>query len=508
MQNRHRGYGIPTPWLNPFSCCQVQVGCPYVAVRMFAGRILLVVGRYLSIIVSCPPMRILACILVLLSSAFSALAQNSAQGKPGPDDRYKTDILVVVAHPDDETAIAGYLARAIFDQHKRVSIVYGTRGNSGGNVYGFEQAASLGAVREIEARRAVATFGITNVWFLGGPDTPGQDVLRSLETWNHGASLEQVVRIVRLTRPEIIITWLPDYVVGENHGDHQASSVLANEAFDLAADPTKFAEQVAPPRDRTSVGNLTEGLRPWQPKKIYYFSDASHTEFLDGQGPQYSINEVSPSKQAPYNQLIAEEASQHLTQFGIGLAAKEALARHDFHLLEKPIQFVLGKSVVACTRTGDIFEGVTDRAAPFAPVPGYRPEQKSTLTLELGGPWAFYNLFWKAHALDHLGSLLSSPEASTGADGLLHIPLIIRNEGDEEEQVVLHVELAAGWTEKFGAAMYRVGPHDFYPLTAVVAAPPGQAKEWHQVSWTGEANGKSIGNVILRVYVASGGLPQ
>lgn len=29
-----------------------------------------------------------------------------------PDERFKADILVVVAHPDDETAVTGYLAKA------------------------------------------------------------------------------------------------------------------------------------------------------------------------------------------------------------------------------------------------------------------------------------------------------------------------------------------------------------------------------------------------------------
>ena len=106
-----------------------------------------------------------------------------------PDERYKADILVILAQPDDETAVGAYLARAIFDEHRRVAVVFGTRGDAGGNAMGYEQAGSLGPVREIEARRALAWFGVMNVWFLGAPDTPGQDVLRSLETWNHGATL-------------------------------------------------------------------------------------------------------------------------------------------------------------------------------------------------------------------------------------------------------------------------------------------------------------------------------
>jgi GlcNAc-PI de-N-acetylase len=118
------------------------------------------------------------CLLALFLSP--AVAQVN---KPlPPDDRFKADILVVVAHPDDETMVTGYLAKAIIDEHKRVAVIFATRGNSGGDATGQEQAAALGDEREIEAHRALSVLGVSNVWFLGGTDTPGQDLLRSLET--------------------------------------------------------------------------------------------------------------------------------------------------------------------------------------------------------------------------------------------------------------------------------------------------------------------------------------
>src|SRR5260370_20931 len=150
-----------------------------------------------------------------------------------PDERYKVDMLLVVAHPDDEGAATPYLARAL-DEHKRVAVVFGTRGRSGANEAGAEQAGALGAIREIEARNALATLGITNVWFLAGKDTASQNVLQSLANWDHGVSLEQLVRLVRLTRPEVMLTFLPGTFIGEEHGDHHASGVLATDAFDLS----------------------------------------------------------------------------------------------------------------------------------------------------------------------------------------------------------------------------------------------------------------------------------
>jgi hypothetical protein len=68
-------------------------------------------------------------------------AQTAAPLK-APDERYKVDILLVVAHPDDEGAATAYLARAI-DEGKRVAVVYGTRGSSGANEVGAEPFVKL-----------------------------------------------------------------------------------------------------------------------------------------------------------------------------------------------------------------------------------------------------------------------------------------------------------------------------------------------------------------------------
>jgi LmbE family N-acetylglucosaminyl deacetylase len=158
-----------------------------------------------------------------------------------PDSRLKADILLIVAHPDDETGASAYLAK-LLDQHKRIEVVYLTHGEAGHNNMGPERGPSLGAVRETEVRHGLATLGIDNVWFLDGRDTPSQNVLQSLANWHNGEALEEVVRMVRLTRPEVIITWLPGFFIGENHGDHQASGVLATEAFDIAGN---FARRLA-----------------------------------------------------------------------------------------------------------------------------------------------------------------------------------------------------------------------------------------------------------------------
>src|SRR5580693_2599779 len=294
------------------------------------------------------------------------------------DERYKVDILVVVAHPDDEGAATPYLARAI-DAGKRVAVVYGTRGSSGANEASAEQAAALGEIREIEARRASAVLGIDKVWFLGGKDTASQDVLQSLANWDHGVVLENLVRLVRLTRPEVVLTFLPGTFIGEDHGDHQAAGVLATEAFDLAGDPTVFPNQVAEPLKRLEA--YLEGLRPWQPKKIYYFPDADKEEIFRDKGPKYSVKEISKSAKQAYWRVALESFRRHETQ-AKGLI--DSLDKMDEPQIEKivtsdsfwssGISFVQGKSLVGGSVTGDIFEGITADAIRFA-----RPEVASTL---------------------------------------------------------------------------------------------------------------------------------
>jgi hypothetical protein len=72
-----------------------------------------------------------SCLFIVLPCG-SAMAQNSNDVRPDSyawnnrpaDPRFKADILVVVAHPDDETMVTAYLAREIYDQHKRVARNY------------------------------------------------------------------------------------------------------------------------------------------------------------------------------------------------------------------------------------------------------------------------------------------------------------------------------------------------------------------------------------------------
>jgi len=425
-----------------------------------------------------------------------------------PDPRFKADILVVVAHPDDEVMAGAYLAREIFDHHMRVAVVFQNPGDGGVNEVGPEQGVSLGVVRQLEGRRAVATLGITNVFFLNGHDTYSQNPLTSLEHCGHGGCLDQLVRIVRLTRPTVILTWLPDFTTGENHSDHQASGVLATEAFDLAGDPTAFSEQVSPAISPNQPQQMTEGLRPWQPEKLYYFYNPTHDDIFEGRGPQYSSSEISPSKNVSYGMLAAQENAPHASQGGFRV--QQAIDNHTLEanggaiakLALGPVRFILGKTLVPSGITDDVFAGVLPDGIDYVRPSGYVAANLSQPALVIGDPWRFYQRLWQAHDLKQLPSVVPL-ELTVHTEGILSIPLVIENPLDHSIDVTLSTQAPDGW-KLHPIAPVSVDPHSEYIVRVQADAPQTKLPGWQQFAVTGTAGGQSLGSVPLRVELSSG----
>ena len=441
------------------------------------------------------------CVALLLGSVGLVHAQTQPP-IPQPDERFKTDILLVVAHPDDDTAASTYLAKAVFDENRRVAVVFTTRGNSGPNAVGMEQSKALSDVRETEARHSLAARGISNVWFLDGQDTPTQDVLHSLETMGHGAALEDLVRLVRLTRPEVVLTWLPAYVAGENHGDHQASSVLATEAFDLANVPTWFPEQLEAPRVHSGTANYGEGLQPWQAKKLYYFSDATHPDYLLNRGPRYLASETSRTKHVPYSEMNRIAWENYATQ--VDFDAKTLK-----YFIDLPDQFILGKSFVPAAPLGDVMEGAGKPLTPGADLPPEAISQPTGITMQLGGPWHFYRQFYAAHRLDSLKALVP-PETSLGTDRQLWVPLLLENKTTAAEDVTISSNVPNAWKQYTGPGTYHLEPGANYPVQVFLIAPPDSSgvKSPQLLTWTAAAGAKTIATVSLNVYLEFDGVGQ
>jgi LmbE family N-acetylglucosaminyl deacetylase len=444
---------------------------------------------------------------------------------PAADERYKADILLVVAHPDDEGAATPYLARAIYDEHKRVAVVFTTRGGSGGNDYSREHGPALADIREQEARRACATLGITNVWFLDGKDTASQNVLNSLANWGHGANLERLVRIVRLTRPEVILTWLPGIFIGENHGDHQAAGVMATEAFDLAGDPVAFPAQVAGASKRLEP--YLENLTPWQPEKIYFFSDASDEEQFAGKGPAYSIKEVSPSQKKPYWRMALEAAKPHLTQFPAEIRSISNLSDEQLEKMmsdpthawwSEPMTLIFGKATVPVQPWEAVFPDVEPRQKQSPASVGQSGgsgdilDSKEPLHLELGDPWHFYREFRHAHKLTNLPSA-RIPEMAVKDGSVVGIPVVISRKVGAAREILVKVNAPSGWKVLNGAGKFILPDEEISYLRVELQSPEisEQALSGRQpdlIVVSGTAGDKPIGQAELRVLLRSSALPQ
>ena len=464
-------------------------------------------------------------VVLMLAVAWSAStpanAQTAAGGQTikGPDERFKTDILVVVAHPDDEGGVTPYLARAIYDEHKKVAVVFATRGGSGGNDYSREHGPALADIREQEARAACAKLGITNVWFLDGKDTASQNVLNSLANWGHGANLESLVRIIRLIRPEVIISWLPGIFIGENHGDHQAAGALATEAFDMANDPTAFPSQVAGASKRLEV--YLEDLTPWQPKKLYFFSDADDQKQFAGTGPAYSVKEISPSQKKPYWRLAMDAATPHLTQFPTEIHQLTAMNDEQLNKFmddpqhqwwAEPMTLIFGKAAVAGKPTDDVLANLAAGPALL-----HRKEEidrhanSKDPWVTIGGPWFYYSAFYKVHALDLKTAEIPEIEIRAGTN--LLVPIVIGHAKNEATEVTIAWRAPPGWKIARGEGKFLLPAESRTDLSVEFLTPESNKEELKNgnaevVGVTVSEGGKSIADIRLKILLKASALPQ
>jgi LmbE family N-acetylglucosaminyl deacetylase len=463
-----------------------------------------------------------AIVIITLCLSGPLFARTPQKVNP-PDDRYKADILVVVAHPDDEAFFTPYLARAIYDMHKRVAVIFSTHGGSGVNRYTRERGPAMANEREIEARNACAKLNISNVWFLDGKDTPSQNLLDSFSNWSHGENLERLVGLIRLTRPEVIFTHFPGVFIGENHGDHQATGVLAIEAFDFAGDPLIFPSQLAGPTSHYE--SYLSNLQPWQAKKIYFGSDASDNKQFDGTGPAYSIREISPSQKKPYWRLAIDSAMAHRTQFPDDIARLSKMSDAELEKMmsdpnsawwSEPLTLIFGKSVVGGKPTDDVFANVEQKPlqeALFHSGALTAVEETGQLPrMELGGPWKFYAEFCPAHNLVQLPHA-KVPEIGVKAGTTLVIPFVVLHDPAKTLALNVNVKLPSGWRLSHGGGRFELPAEASTSLEILIDTPVLSADELNKatpqdVTVHAEAEGKPADDVNLRVLLKANALPE
>ncbi|HET6968575.1 MAG TPA: PIG-L family deacetylase, partial [Ornithinibacter sp.] len=159
-----------------------------------------------------------------------AVGEAGADGGAHPRPR----LLVVVAHPDDETFGMGSLLLHAAGVGMDTTVVCATRGEAGEVVEGSGVAvAEIATAREAELRRAAALLGVGAVELLGFRDSgmsgdadpttlvgAGQDAVRDALR----AHLERL-------RPDVVVT----LDAGDGHRDHAAVRDATLAAVDTVA---------------------------------------------------------------------------------------------------------------------------------------------------------------------------------------------------------------------------------------------------------------------------------
>lgn len=147
-------------------------------------------------------------------------------------------LLVVIAHPDDETICSGLMAMAVA-RGWRVTVACATRGEAGEiSDPALATPQTLGQVREAELRCACGRLGVDDVRLLGYCDSgmAGTQII-DLPTSFHRAApetvIDQIAALLTELRPNIVITFEPNGIYG--HPDHIAISRYTTAAFDRIA---------------------------------------------------------------------------------------------------------------------------------------------------------------------------------------------------------------------------------------------------------------------------------
>jgi len=164
-------------------------------------------------------------------------------------------LMQVVAHPDDEDG--GVLTLESRGQGVNTLLMTLNRGEGGQNKIGSNLSDVLGVLRTEELLASDGYYGIQDRFSTVADFGFSKSADETFQKWGgHDIALGDMVRVIRTFRPDVLVARFSG-TSRDGHGNHQASSILAAEAFRAAADPKRFPEQIA------------EGLQPWQPKKFY-----------------------------------------------------------------------------------------------------------------------------------------------------------------------------------------------------------------------------------------------
>ncbi|MGI8655404.1 MAG: PIG-L deacetylase family protein, partial [Pyrinomonadaceae bacterium] len=220
-------------------------------------------------------------------------------------------VMCVAAHPDDEDGATLTILRRKYGAHT-VSL-FSTYGEGGQNAVGPELYEELGAIRARETAEAATVQG-SEPHFLALRDFGfSKSADEAFRVWNHDEALRRMVYQIRLLRPDVIIT---NHDTVSGHGHHQATGRLVLEAFDAAADPARFPEQLRGSDKETRVST-------WQVQRLFVragFDGGAGSKQPGDEASRantiisYDANERDPVRGTTYAEQALEALRHHATQ--------------------------------------------------------------------------------------------------------------------------------------------------------------------------------------------------
>jgi LmbE family N-acetylglucosaminyl deacetylase len=203
-------------------------------------------------------------------------------------------VMCIAAHPDDEDGTSLIVMRRKYGAHT-VSL-FSTFGEGGQNAIGPELYEELGAIRARETMAAAEIQG-SEPHFLGLKDFGySKSADEAFKFWGHDEALRRMVLQFRRLRPDVIIT--NHSATSNDHGHHQATARLELEAFDAAADPKRFPEQ------------LSNDVTVWQVQRLFVRARGN------AQAPPDSspVVTIDPNEQDPVRGVVYAEEALHALQ--------------------------------------------------------------------------------------------------------------------------------------------------------------------------------------------------
>src|SRR5687767_2303404 len=202
-------------------------------------------------------------------------------------------VMCVAAHPDDEDGSSLTVLRRKYGVH--TVTLFSTFGEGGQNAVGPELYEDLGVIRARETLAASEVQG-SEPHFLGFRDFGfSKSAEETFRAWGEREVLRRMVLQIRRLRPDAIIT---NHDTASGHGHHQATGRIVLQAFDAAADPQQFPEQL-------------KEAGVWQVQRLFVRSRGA-----DAQGQMFTIdpNEADPVRGFTYAQQALAGLQKHASQ--------------------------------------------------------------------------------------------------------------------------------------------------------------------------------------------------